>query len=167
MLSGVIEFYNTQLDFNSYWDKFIKPIHNLNKFPCKCLLHNETDGASFSYSSKAGIWSCFGKCKTGGKVVDFHYLYLKKDNPRITMMGALLSLHKMFPEYNLPYPTINTNSSYNPNDDLEEVRTTMLDQHLKLISTSRKSDILDIPSQASTNLNDKILSIFIERRYLK
>jgi hypothetical protein len=36
---------------------------------CKCPLHNEQEGESFSLDEKKQLWKCFGKCQCGGDVI--------------------------------------------------------------------------------------------------
>ncbi len=38
-------------------------------FLCKCPLHGEQKGESFSIDTKKQLWKCFGKCQCGGDVI--------------------------------------------------------------------------------------------------
>ena len=40
----------------------------------KCPIHREKHGESFSVDPRSGRWHCFGKCQTGGDVVDLDRL---------------------------------------------------------------------------------------------
>lgn len=42
---------------------------NGGSYICKCPLHGEQKGASFSIDIKKQLWRCFGKCAAGGDVI--------------------------------------------------------------------------------------------------
>lgn len=44
-------------------------------FLCKCPLHNEHKGTAFSVDPHKQLWSCFGKCQTGGDVIKLVMLW--------------------------------------------------------------------------------------------
>lgn len=39
-------------------------------YQAKCPIHNEQKGHSFTINEKKQTWRCFGKCQTGGSVID-------------------------------------------------------------------------------------------------
>lgn len=163
-LNELIEIYNDKIDFTIYWNKLIAPVYGLYRFPCKCILHDEQHGASFSYSYKLRKWQCFGRCKTIGKVVDFHLLYLRKSNEKVTLMSCLNSLYKMFPELHLPSP--NQVGRITSEESEEASKALLKNKLINLITFgNNNSNENKISLLAETDdINNKILNIFIERR---
>ena len=96
-LNEIIKIYNETINFEYYY-KILFPTDNLYK-PLKCRLHREETGTSFSYSPILKVWTCFGKCHTSGKVVEFHKRYTNKN-----IYQTLEELRDMFPLLNLPEP---------------------------------------------------------------
>lgn len=161
-LSEIIEVYNEKIDFAEYWKRLIAPIYRIYHFPCKCILHDEQHGASFSYSYKLKKWQCFGKCKTVGRVVDFHLLYLRKSNEKVTMMGCLNSLYKMFPELDLPKP--NRVGAVTNEENEEALKAILKNKLINLITFGNEfNDSLTL-TENSLDVNESILNLFIERR---
>ena len=75
-----------------YFKKYVDDTIDLEKTPSiRCPFHNETSGKSFSYSSKLGIWRCFGACHSGGDVIDLHRLNRKI----VTREKALVDYNRM------------------------------------------------------------------------
>lgn len=92
------EYYNSEIDFEDYYYKIYG-----TKLPYngkdKCKLHDEVNGESFSYSKSSKIWSCWGSCKTtAAGIVEYHQKYLHKTRPFATIIDALNSLRKMYPQ---------------------------------------------------------------------
>lgn len=87
-----------------YYKRFINSSVDLNVTPYQpCPLHNETNGRSFSYSSKLGIWQCFGACHCGGDVVKLHMKHQKLSSYD-EALKELCSVYgvKMKPKTSLP-----------------------------------------------------------------
>lgn len=92
------EYYNSEIDFEDYYYKIygVKLPYNGKD---KCKLHDEVNGESFSYSKTSKIWSCWGSCKTtAAGVVEYHQKYLQKTRPFVTIIDALNSLRKIYPQ---------------------------------------------------------------------
>lgn len=93
--------YNMLIDFRSYY--FLIWGEELSySGKCKCKLHDEQQGESFSFKRDARFWSCWGACKvTGGGVMEYHQRYLRKTtNKFATEVDALRDLKRLYP--NLP-----------------------------------------------------------------
>lgn len=170
-LSELASIYDEKIDFLLYWKRVIPESLYIKSFPCKCILHDEQNGASFSYSYKSKIWSCFGKCSTTGKVVNFHQRYLKKKDDTVTLYKTLLSLLHLFPDLQLPNPTIiqpNQHSTLNNSHNISELDNVLFKSKMDTLASSINSDDVNIElldEQDVSDINKQILNLFIERRF--
>lgn len=168
-ITELASIYDEKIDFIFYWKRVVAESLYLKSFPCRCVLHDEVNGASFSYSYKQNIWSCFGKCKTTGKVVQFHQRYLKKKDETITLYKTLKSLHQTFPELDLPNPihTTKISTNHNDNEDIEGLENILFSNEIDNLTKNIKSDDMEIEIINTNDINIQILNLFIERRGYK
>lgn len=55
-----------------YYSEYINPGVNLASNPKQCCPFHKEDTPSFSYNIRTGRWFCFGRCHSGGDVIDMH-----------------------------------------------------------------------------------------------
>lgn len=72
------ERFNDLIDFEQHYHMLWKePLSGHGK--CKCKLHGEVQGESFSYKKSTKFWSCWGSCKTNAAgIVEYHLMYMQK-----------------------------------------------------------------------------------------
>lgn len=139
-LTEIIKIYNDKINFEVYY-KMLFPMDNLYK-PLKCRLHREETGTSFSYSSVLKVWTCFGKCHTSGKVVEFHQKYINKN-----IYQTLEDLKNMFPLLELPEP----NTTLNNHTSIDTLKTKFGE-----ISKPNNKKLIDIKDDTLDNLIETI-----------
>lgn len=184
-ISELANIYDDTIDFIEYWNKVVPESKVYRSFPCKCILHNEVSGASFSYSYTGKYWSCFSpKCNTrSAKVVTFHLRYVQKSNLNFNLYQCLKSLYKIFPEYhnNLPNPAILQDNTPT-NNEVHDIDNFVLKNKFDIVTkdTSYEAFKRSISSNAvshtnatttttnnvinTSDINTVILNLFIDRR---
>lgn len=100
------EKYNELIDFEQHYHMLWKePLAGHGK--CKCKLHGEVQGESFSYKKSVKFWSCWGSCKTNAAgIVEYHLMYMRKHTsavktPRSTGSLSMESMTAGFIEVNI------------------------------------------------------------------
>lgn len=63
-----------------YYQEFINKDVNLAVSPKQCCPFHDENTPSFSYNIVTGRWMCFGRCHTGGDVIDMHQRWFHFDN---------------------------------------------------------------------------------------
>lgn len=104
MVKYFVDMYDSKISLEQYWTRMF-PNEQFST-TMKCKLHGEEHGESFSYSKNLGIWSCFGRCHTGGKTVAYHKRYMRLNSPKFSTIDTLNTLRVLFPELGLPDVTI-------------------------------------------------------------
>ena len=94
------DYYDKIIKFDDYYQKMFPDWDG--HFNTHCKLHDEdvTGKPSFGYNSYMNLWTCWGKCQErghgSGRVVYFHYIYMQRFNPNLTILQAIKEIHKIF-----------------------------------------------------------------------
>lgn len=159
MVKYFVDLYDSKISLEHYWTRMF-PNEQFST-TMKCKLHGEEHGESFSYSKNLGIWSCFGRCHTGGKTVAFHKRYMQLSTPKFSTIDTLNTLRILFPELSLPDVTIVLRSSKILSGNIQQLPVKNLQNKLEDIKKTNQSINQCNHIDTELSFNAKVFKNFI------